>query len=314
VIRAAVIRAAVIRAAVIRALIMGRVLVARVLVVRAHRTEEILVLRAEEKGNARRPPAPRRLPSEDMSNERLPVSGADLDDLDVARLDGFLAARAPALVAASSREDVAIRLGLLARSAPRVVPTVTGLYVFGKIPQLQHPEWGVTCIASAGATLLEPVRARVDLDGGLPALVDGAMAFLAERCGGGDDAEYSLPLVREVVVNALVHRDLRRPSRVAVRLFVDRLEVWSPGGPPEGSADLDEQSREGGVSNPRNPLVASIARALGYGEQLGRGLHAVLHRGGASLDQRPELRVTPRDVLVLLPSHWQRPRAAEQLS
>jgi len=251
-----------------------------------------------------------------MTNERLGVSGAELDDLNLGALDSFIAQRAPTLLAASSRDEAAVRLGLFARVAPRLVPTLAGLYLFGKLPQTLFPEWGVVCMASGGTTLLEPIMARVDLDGALPALIDGSRAFIREQTGAAEasDGEYLDAAVREVIVNALIHRDLRKPSRVAVRMFADRLEVWSPGGPPEGLADLEELGREGGVSSPRNPLVASVARHLGYGEQLGRGLLLVVQRGAASLEQRVEIRCSPRDVMVLLPSRWQRPRVGQELS
>ncbi|MBK8937520.1 MAG: hypothetical protein IPM79_07715 [Polyangiaceae bacterium] len=252
-----------------------------------------------------------------MTNERLAVSACDLDDLDLPALDAFLVERAPALLAATSREELGARLGLLSKGSPRVTPTLAGLYLFGKLPQLTFPEWGVGCFASTGTSLLDPVAARADLEGGLAALVAGCVAFVRGHAGeqaSTDATEYSESLVREVVVNALVHRDLRKTSRVALRLFVDRLEVWSPGGPPEGVTDLEELARDGGISQPRNPIVASVARSLGLGEQLGRGLHLVLQRGGAPLDQRAEVRSTSKDVLVVLPSRWRRPRGAEQLS
>ncbi|NUP06909.1 MAG: hypothetical protein HOW73_12725 [Polyangiaceae bacterium] len=252
-----------------------------------------------------------------MTNERLGVSSADLDDLDLPKLDAFLAERVPTLLASSSREEVATRVGLLSKSPPRVVPSVTGLYVFGKLPQLYFPEWGVACMASGGTTLLDSIAAKVDLEGGLGALLEGSLSFVRAHAGGEgapDASEYDPAIVREVLVNALVHRDLRRPSRVAVRLFADRLEVWSPGGPPEGMSDLEELARDGGISQPRNPLLASIARSLGYGEQLGRGLNLLTHRGGASLEHRPEIRSTTKDVLVVLPSRWKRPRVAQELS
>jgi len=73
-------------------------------------------------------------------NERLAVSVADMDDLDIELLDAFIARRAPALLAVGSREEAAIRLGLLAKVSPRVVPTMVGLYLFGKAPQLVFPE------------------------------------------------------------------------------------------------------------------------------------------------------------------------------
>jgi ATP-dependent DNA helicase RecG len=251
-----------------------------------------------------------------MTSERVGVSTADVDDLDLARVDAYLAERVPVLLASASREDVAVRLGLLARSAPRVVPTVTGLYAFGRLPQLFFPEWGVVCMASSGTTLLDGVTARSDLDGPLPVLVEQCIGFVRERCGGADvdGGEYAVSIVREAIVNALVHRDLRKPSRVALRLFADRLEIWSPGGPPDGAGDLEELGREGGVSHPRNPLLASIARGLGYGEQLGRGLHVLVHRGSAAVDHRVELRTSSRDVTIVLPSRWRRPSTAQQLS
>lgn len=238
-----------------------------------------------------------------MSNERLGVSGAELDDLDLPALDAFLRHRVPAWLDVMSRDDVAVKVGAAAKISPRVVPSVAGLYVFGKAPQLVFPEWGVGCVAFKGRLVTDPILARVDLDGSLAALADGATQFVAERSGGAVD-EYPADLVREAIVNALVHRDLRKPSRVAVRVFTDRVEIWSPGGPPEGVPELDDLARDGGVSFPRNPLVASFARALGLAEHVGRGL-ALLQRASTPA-WRAELRVSPRDVVVVLPSRWDR--------
>jgi ATP-dependent DNA helicase RecG len=249
-------------------------------------------------------------------NERLAVSAADLDDLDLELLDAFIARRAAALLSIGSRDDAAIRLGLLAKVAPRVVPTMVGLYLFGKCPQLVFPEWGLGCAAFAGTSIDAPVTHRADAEGPLAVLLEAGLSFVRSHSGAQEDAsasEYLETVVRELLTNALVHRDLRKPSRVLLRLFTDRLEVWSPGGPPEGLSDLEELSREGGLSQPRNPLLAASARVLGLSEQLGRGL-TVVARSGTSPETRIEIRSTPRDVLVVVPSRWQRPRAGEALS
>jgi predicted HTH transcriptional regulator len=235
-----------------------------------------------------------------LGSERSAMTGVDLDDLDQEALERFVIDRAPELVAALGRDDAAIRLGLLAKVAPRLAPTQVGLYVFGKVPQYVAPEWGVACVAFDGRTLSDPIASRVDVEGPLTVLVAKVLAFVDEA-QRGPSARYSPEIVREVVVNALVHRDLRRPSRVSVRLFADRLEVHSPGGPPEGYADLDDLAREGGVSVPRNPLLASVARRLGLGEQLGRGLVRIVTEGSAGLDERVEIRATAKEVLVCLP-------------
>jgi predicted HTH transcriptional regulator len=248
-------------------------------------------------------------------NERLAVSVADLDDLDLDLLDAFIARRAPALLAVGSREEAAIRLGLLAKVAPRVVPTMVGLYLFGKLPQFVFPEWGLGCAAFAGTAIDSPVARRADAEGPLGALLEAGLAFVRSHSGTAEEpsaSEYPEVVVREILTNALVHRDLRKPSRVLLRLFTDRLEVWSPGGPPEGVTDLEELARDGGLSQPKNPLLAASSRVLGMSEQLGRGLSLVLRTSTSGA--RIEIRTTPRDVLVIVPSRWQRPRAGEALS
>lgn len=249
-----------------------------------------------------------------MSSERLAVSHVDLEELDLPALDRYLAERAPALVAAGGREEAGLRLGLLAKTAPRVVPSLVGLYVFGKLPQYAFPEWGLSCVGVAGRTLGDPIVRRADLEGPLPSLAAAALDFVCGEAETGDSGPYPREVVREAIVNALVHRDLRKPSRVALRMFTDRLEIWSPGGPPEGQTDLEELAREGGVSVPRNPLLASIARQLGLGEQLGRGLVLVAQRGAPSLEERVEIRSSPREVLLSIPPRWRRPATAAELS
>jgi ATP-dependent DNA helicase RecG len=247
-----------------------------------------------------------------VSTERLAVSAADVEDLDLPNLHRFLERRAPTLMAIHPRDEVGIRLGLFTKVAPRIVPSLVGLYAFGVLPQAFFPEWGVVCLDLRGTSLRDPVASQLDLEGALPVLLEGAMRFLAERNPSADLPAFDEIKAREAIVNALVHRDLRKTSRVAVRLFSDRMEVWSPGGPPEGLGDLEEVAREGGVSQPRNPVLASVARSLGISEQIGRGLPVLTHERGG--DARVELRASQRDVTVVLPSRWKRTRPAESLS
>lgn len=240
------------------------------------------------------------------------MSTADASELDSELLDDFLARRALTLVAEIGRDEALVRLGVLAKVASRYAPTLVGLYAFGRVPQHHFPEWGIGAAAFAGTTITDPIEARADLEGSVAALVAGALGFVRERCGGvlSTESAYDEPTLREVLVNAVVHRELRKTSRVALRMFADRLEIWSPGGPPEGLGDLEDLGREGGISQPRNPLLASIGRQAGLGEQIGRGLSLLVHAGSTGLDRRIEIRSTPRDVLVVVPSRWQRPRAA----
>lgn len=240
---------------------------------------------------------------------------ATLDELDAPALAGFVRRRAPRLSDAPL-EDALVRLGLAVRGANQTHPTNLALYVFGREPQLLRPAWGLVAACFDGPTLAAPVRDRVDAEGPLPELLAAALAFVAAHtlagataaeasrtAPPGDPTEYPQEAVREAVVNALVHRDLRAPARVALRLFPDRLEVWSPGGGPSAQGlALPDLLEEGGVSLPRNPLLAATARTLGLGEQLGRGL-PLIRAAVADLGREPvEIRATPTDVLVVLPN------------
>lgn len=257
-----------------------------------------------------------------MSFERGPLSGADLEDLDLDAAFAYASRRAPALAERLPREELFMRLGLVAKAAPRLVPTPTGMLAFGHAPQLLHPEWGVSVITVAGLTLGDPLVAQEDLEGNIPSLVEQATRSVEKLARtvpdqvdpSGTANEYPAVAVREAVVNALVHRDLRRTGRVAIRLFVDRLEVWSPGGPPDFAGDLDEMTQEGGVSLPRNPLLAATVRHLGLGEQIGRGLPTMRRVMVGAPGGRVEVRSSAREVLVVLPSSLARPALSEQLS
>lgn len=84
--------------------------------------------------------------------------------------------------------------------------------------------------------------------------------------------DYSLDSVFEALVNALIHRDyLVNGSEVHIDMFDDRLEIYSPGGMPDGTfiQDLDINTVS---SVRRNPLLADIFGRIGYMERQGSGL------------------------------------------
>ncbi len=78
-----------------------------------------------------------------------------------------------------------------------------------------------------------------------------------------------LPAIREALINAVVHRDYTDPGQVQVRMFDDRLEIWSPGLLATGIAldQLGKQDR----SQPRNRRLARIFQRVGVIESFGTG-------------------------------------------
>ena len=81
--------------------------------------------------------------------------------------------------------------------------------------------------------------------------------------------------LREIVLNAVIHRDVSHPSSyVAIAVFDDRIEVRSIGDFPTG-VRAEQLSREH-LSVRRNPLIAEAFHRTGAIEAWGRGTNRVI--------------------------------------
>ena len=84
--------------------------------------------------------------------------------------------------------------------------------------------------------------------------------------------DYSNRAVFEALCNALMHRDWSIiGSEVHVDMFDDRLEIFSPGGMPDGTL-IQEQNINDIPSIRRNPIIADMFQRLDYVERKGSGI------------------------------------------
>ena len=87
--------------------------------------------------------------------------------------------------------------------------------------------------------------------------------------------DYADRAVFEALANALMHRDYSViGSEVHVNMFDDRLEIYSPGGMPDGTL-IQEQDIEEVPSTRRNPIVSEIFHRLDFVERRGSGLKKI---------------------------------------
>jgi len=105
-------------------------------------------------------------------------------------------------------------------------------------------------------------------DGPIPYIVEEAVAAVlrntsvrsfVEGTGRRDVYDYPVEALREVIVNALIHRDYSIYSRgtpVQIVLYTDRLTVANPGG-LFGAVTEDDLGGEG-VSSTRNPVLVKL--------------------------------------------------------
>jgi len=214
----------------------------------------------------------------EVSFESEQPAGASLEDLDPERVQSYLAA-----VAAPGGDpwQGLLSRGCVARSGEGLAPTAAGLLLFGRDPQRFFPQADLTVARFAGRTVTDAFVRQV-IRGTLPDQLQAVEVFLRshlkevvrlEGMQASRRLEYPLEAVRELVVNAVAHRDYSiRGDGIRVFLFSDRLEVQSPGGLP-GPVTVDNIAE---ARFSRNPVIVQVLADLGYIERLGYGIDRVL--------------------------------------
>lgn len=118
------------------------------------------------------------------------------------------------------------------------------------------------------------------IEGTIIEQVDEAMDFIRKNINvrfvitGKPEREqiwdYPLEALREAVINAVCHRDYTIPSNTEVRIYDDKLIVWSPGGLPFGITIADLYEPHSSVL--RNKGIGGIFYDMGWIEQWGSGI------------------------------------------
>ena len=118
--------------------------------------------------------------------------------------------------------------------------------------------------------------------------------------------EYVERSYHEALVNALAHRDyLVYGSEVHIDIYDDRLEIYSPGGMPDGSMIQDRDPLTV-PSTRRSAVLANVFNRLGYMERKGSGFGKILNGYKAQInyteDKRPTFRSDRYQFTVIMPN------------
>ena len=169
---------------------------------------------------------------EGIAFDELSMPGLSIDDLDLEAIKSLFRADY------KLGEEELITLRLLTREQGRLVPTKGAVLLFGKDRVRHFPDAWIQCGRFTGLDKAE-IFDHIELHDHLPRAVDSIMLFLKKHAMRGADFSeirrrdvWSIPLgiLREVVINALVHADYSQrgaPTRIA--FFDNRIEVENPG-------------------------------------------------------------------------------------
>ena len=111
----------------------------------------------------------------------------------------------------------------------------------------------------------------------------------------GDIPAFNEAVVREAILNAVTHRDYRRPESVFVRQFPRKLEIVSPGGFPDGITVENLLWKQ----SPRNRRIAEACAKCGLVERSGQGANRMFEESIKEGKPKPDFTGTDAHQVAL---------------
>ncbi len=214
--------------------------------------------------------------SRGRSFDMMPVYQATLEDLASEKIKEFLGRRQKTGGAVTAIKDALYAYHLVVDEHTRSYPTVAALLVFGKDPQHFFNQAFIICTQFAGISGRE-ARATRDCMGTLVNQFYEAYDFIVSKLNRSfvikgpqrtEELEIPVTALREILVNALVHRNYHIQAPIKIAIFDNRIEIFSPGSFP---GPLNTKNLLCGLTYIRNLAIAKLFRHFGFIETLGTG-------------------------------------------
>lgn len=114
--------------------------------------------------------------------------------------------------------------------------------------------------------------------------------------------DYPPDAVRELLMNAVLHRDYQSTSPIRFYQFNDRIEIQNPGG-LYGEASPENFPN---VNAYRNPIIGEAMHVLGYVNRFGRGIARAQRAMHDNASPELQFDYKTNHFLVVIPKHSQR--------
>lgn len=244
-----------------------------------------------------------------MHYETTPINGTRLTDLNWQRLNEYFLDLHPAHVDLKAEDETTRRrmlqnLDILSPADESV--TVVGMLIFGLTPERYLPQSEVLFAHFKGNEIGDELLDRKSLTGPLPQMIEEAQRALnlnlpsASTIAGMKRVEQIIfpdKVLRELIINALLHRRWGLMGNVRIFLFEDRLQISSPGRLPNG-VTVEKMIESTHV--PRNPLLMKFLQDYHYVEKLGRGIPMVVREMKKLGGREPDFRESGEEFIVTL--------------
>ncbi len=247
------------------------------------------------------------------------IAGAGIADLEPALWRRFRGARSR-----DRKEVLLAKLGMARRDEDAISrPTVAGILIASRTPRRWLPNAFIQAVAYRGTSVvpeggrdLYQIDAR-DIDGPLDEQAVEACRFVfrnmkiaaTKSVGRRDRPQYDMTAVFEAIVNAVAHRDYSiHGSKIRLRMFQDRIELYSPGALPNtldiGSLPYRQAARNETLASllARCPVPEDapfMTDRVTLMDRRGEGVRIILENSAKLSGKVPEYRLLDESELVL---------------
>ena len=209
----------------------------------------------------------------------LPFPEAKLADISLRLFDEYRAqVIAPEVIEANHRTTEEQLASLRLFDLSKKCPTTSGILLFGNSPRFFLPGAYVQFLRFPGTKMDEIPVDQMEMSGDMRTVLDSlrdkfrAFNQVQMKPGKGfqDQLSPDYPewAVRELLHNAVIHRDYQSNTPIRFYWFSDRIEIQNPGGLYGEVTPETIMSR----NSYRNPVMAEALKAMGYVNRFGFGI------------------------------------------
>ena len=240
--------------------------------------------------------------TESLYYDETPLPRLSIEDMDLDALDRFLEATGQGDLQ-NNRKRLLENWRLLSRG----IPTIAGILFFGRQPQMHLPFAQVNAAGFHGADSSGNPYDRKDFTGRILDVIDQTERFLYlhlriphEIRGFEPEPKPELPkeALREAIVNAVAHRDYTVQGPIRLFIFDDRIEIHTPGKPPN---TVDEEAMRAGVHVVRNPHIYARLSDAGLVTRAGTGIRRIIRLVKEATGKNIEIKIREFEVLLAIP-------------
>jgi ATP-dependent DNA helicase RecG len=230
---------------------------------------------------------------------------SSLDDLALGQFDAYRREAVDAETIAANHRPIVHQLGSLRLFDPdKNCPTYAGLLLIGKNPRFNLPGAYIQYLKLPHNSLTDIPDDQAEISGDLITVLrelDARLRLLITTGLRSDSAlherliqDYPIGALRELLMNAVMHRNYDSNSPIRFYVFKDHIEIQSPGGLYGEATQANFPTR----NSYRNPIVAEAMKSLGFVNRFGYGVlraQQLLHDNG---NPPPEFDFDEHSVLV----------------